>query len=285
MAEHILIERYLHELRRRTSWHRDLDDLLAEVDDHLRSGVERLEARGVDPQTAQRQTLERFGDPDVVAAALASSPRGGLALPTSDTATGGRVAIGCALLWLILVAAWWVAGLLEPVGGVGRNASGLSYAIGWAALMLANLGLAVLIGTLDRRHGGLGRLGSAASVLAALAAVASVAGWLFEGWGPLVLLATLMLSVAILGRDMAPRLPVLAIGLAFPLAAVTWVTLRSIGGTFGDCCGMWGDDWTANAVAVTVGGVLLALGLAGIGRWLRGEEPAPAALVDGDLVG
>jgi len=43
--------------------------------------------------------------------------------------------------------------------------------------------------------------------------------------------------------------------------------------------GLWGDDeWAVNLVAITVGAVVLAVGLIGLGRWLRSEH---AAVVDG----
>ena len=63
MAEYALIDGYLDTMRTRVRWRRDVDDLVAEMEDHLYSTVERFEARGTDTQLAQRQTLDRFGDP------------------------------------------------------------------------------------------------------------------------------------------------------------------------------------------------------------------------------
>ncbi len=93
MAESVLIDGYLDTMRTRVRWRRDVDDLVAEVEDHLYSTVERFEARGTEAQLAQRHTLERFGDPDLMADAYASTPRGGIAVPTTFTKTAGLVAI------------------------------------------------------------------------------------------------------------------------------------------------------------------------------------------------
>ena len=104
MAEYVLIDGYVDTLRTRVRWRRDVDDLVAEVEDHLYSTVERFEATGTDSQLAQRKTLDRFGDPDLMADAFASTPRGGIAVPTKFTKTAGLFAIFASVLWLVAVA-------------------------------------------------------------------------------------------------------------------------------------------------------------------------------------
>ena len=86
MADYALIDGYLDSLRTAVRWRRDLDDLVAELEDHLYSAVEQFEARGIESRLAQQRTLERFGDPDVLATAFASTPQGGFAVPTTFSA-------------------------------------------------------------------------------------------------------------------------------------------------------------------------------------------------------
>ena len=93
MAEYVLIDGYVDTLRTRVRWRRDVDDLVAEVEDHLYSTVERFEARGTDSQLAQRKTLDRFGDPDLMADSFASTPRGVISVPTKFTKTAGLSAL------------------------------------------------------------------------------------------------------------------------------------------------------------------------------------------------
>ncbi len=85
MARYALIDGYLDSMRSTIRWRRDLDDLVAEMEDHLYSTTEQLLARGTDVVDAQRATLARFGDPKVLAAAYASNHRGGIAVPTIFT--------------------------------------------------------------------------------------------------------------------------------------------------------------------------------------------------------
>ncbi len=94
-----LIDRYLRELGRSLPRTRNLGDVLAEVEDHLRESVARLTTQGVEATTAQRVTLDRFGDLTVVARAYATNA-GGLAMTTTFTRAAGTIAYLAAALWL-----------------------------------------------------------------------------------------------------------------------------------------------------------------------------------------
>ena len=72
MAAASLIDEYLHVLGSRMRGRRDRADLVDEIADHLHSAVERLEAVGIDAETAQRRALARFGEPRLVAALAAA---------------------------------------------------------------------------------------------------------------------------------------------------------------------------------------------------------------------
>ena len=85
MARYALIDGYLDTMRTEIRWRRDLDDLVSEMEDHLYSTVESLLATGVETKAAQRDTLDRFGEPKVLAAVYASTDSGGIAVPTQYT--------------------------------------------------------------------------------------------------------------------------------------------------------------------------------------------------------
>ena len=115
MANYALIDGYLESMRSSIRWRRDLDDVIAEIDDHLISATERIEARGANRLDAQRRTLDQFGDPKVLAVAFASTPTGGIvtygpsywrlcargarACGSDGVQSGGRarLAVGCDL--------------------------------------------------------------------------------------------------------------------------------------------------------------------------------------------
>ena len=121
MAQYALIDGYLEALRSSVAWHRDAEDVVAEAKDHLYSTVAKLRAEGFEVRSAEQVTLQRFGRSEIVAAAFAASPTGGLAVPTVSTQKSGRLAILCALLWPVALSAWWIGGALEPLGRVTGN--------------------------------------------------------------------------------------------------------------------------------------------------------------------
>jgi hypothetical protein len=254
VAEYALIDGYLETLRMRLGRRRDLDDVVAEAKDHLYSALERLEADGVEPQLAQRRVLEQFGEPDATARAHARTPQGGLAVSTAVTSNAGNLAIVCALLWVV----------------------------GWASLIGACVLMVVVVQALDERHGGLGRAGRAGMGLASLSALASIAGWVYAGWAIPLTIATLLVAASMLRRGIAPRIPSLAFGAGFASGALVWIASRALAGPEAQWVGVgfWGESFVPNSVALTVGACVLALGLIGLGRWLRAEEPLDLEVAD-----
>jgi hypothetical protein len=273
------IEAYLAAFRNRLSWRHDVDDLVAEAEDHLLTAVEQLEARGIGRPEAVRTALERYGESVVVARAFAAQPGGGLAIPTRSTRTAGSFAIISALLWLGVAAAWLVAGVTLPTGRVDSAESRVAYVAG-AAMLVAGMSLllAAVLGV-GRRHGGLGRLGSVGTVAVGVAAAGSLAAWVFTFWGTCLLLGTVSLAVAMLRRGLAPRPATIAFGSSIVAGGAVWVVLRAAGGGV-DLSGFWGDTWAANQVGVVIAALLLAAGLLGLGRWLRSEPAVDLDLPD-----
>ena len=188
----------------------------------------------------------------------------------------GALAQWCGLLWLMMVVTWWVAAYLEPVGGVDPGPSAVVYGIGYFSLLVAEVLLVLLSVALVRYHGGLGWRGVTAPSLMSLAVPISVVAVFYVGWGVLVMAGCLLMGGAMRARDQLPRWPTLMMGGGLLAGAVAWALLRLIDGTLLEYSGLWGTSWMANLVGVSVGGSLLAVGLFGIGRWLREQSTADA---------
>lgn len=287
MAYYALIDGYLETVRVRSRRH-DVDDVLAELEDHLYSTVESLIVAGIDPGLAERQTLERFGDLDLMADSFASPIRGGPAVPTRFTKRAGTLSVVGALLWLITVGSWWLAGLSPPWGEVEYDSlntvSGVLYAIGAASLLAAVLLTFVTVLALSRRHGGLGPAGQVGVVFCALAVIAAFAAWVFIGWGSLLLAGTILTAIALVKRGIAPHLPTLAFGVSMLAGGITAVLLRAVDGSLSSgWVGLWGDQWIPDLIGITVAAVLIGIGHLGIGTWLRSEVPVDADIADRPL--
>lgn len=277
MADYALIDDYLTTLRRRMRWRRDLDDLVAEVRDHLYSAAEGLEGRGTEGEIAQHATLERFGDPELVTRAFAVSPQGGLVAPTRFTRKAGSLGIAAGVLWLATVGLWWLAGVAEPWGEVDydsvNKASGVFYGIGAVALLGACVLTFVTLLALQQRHGGLGLMGRVGLIFTAIGVIGALAAWVFLGWGLMFLIGTVLIGYALLDQDVAPRWASWALAVGVVLGVVTWVILRSTNRTPLDFGGLWGD-WIPNLAGVSVAAVITGVSLIGLGAWMRAETPA-----------
>lgn len=80
------IDRYLAALAEKLAGQRDADDLVAEMEDHLRESTEHLIQDGRSLEDAQRAAIRRFGDPDLIShALLAGRGRRRLADPVTVT--------------------------------------------------------------------------------------------------------------------------------------------------------------------------------------------------------
>lgn len=276
MADYALIDGYLESVRSSIRWCRDLDDVIAEMEDHLISATERFEARGSDRLLAQQRTLDQFGDPKVLAVAFASTPTGGIAVPTTFTKSAGAIAITSAAAWIVgLIAIAVSSGLPDAVGvdpdQFVSNGQTLFFMLGAISLLAAGVSMVVAMVGLYRRHGSLGILGIGGLGITALGAAALLVAWAFPLWMTLIGLGVLMFAVALLRLDVAPRVWTLVWGGGMTLGAITWYVLRWMEVGQPD---QWGDYPLATAIALPVGVIIMAVGLAGVGRWLGGEEPA-----------
>ncbi len=263
MAEYALIDGYLDTMRTRVRWRRDVEDLVAEMEDQLYSTVERFEAIGTDTQLAQRQTLDRFGDPDLMADAYATTPRGGIAVPTKFTKTAGLFAIVASALWLVSIATFWLDQGSD--GNTGYFIWSISVLAAGALTLVATIGL-------RRRLGGLGGLGMAGVIILGVGVVVSFVTWATMLWMAVEGVGMLLIAIAAWPIRLAPRPATIAYGSGMLLGAITWGVLTALKVGTPDSYGDYPVAWNTG---FTVGVFIAAAGLLGIGLWLRNEEPAP----------
>jgi hypothetical protein len=275
VADYALIDGYLESMRSSIRWRRDLDDVIAEIEDHLISATERFEARGSDRANAQQRTLDEFGDPKVLAVAFASTPTGGIAVPTTFTKSAGLLAIVSAVAWIIGLAAIAIAAGLPEATGVDpdqfvANGQTLSFIVGSMSLLSAGAFMFVAMIGLYRRHGSLGILGIVGLGITGLGVVTLLIAWAFALWMTLIGVGVLLFAISLLRRDLSPRLWTVVWGGGMAVGAITWYVLRWL--EVGDR-DQWGDYPLAVAFALPIGVIIMAIGLIGVGRWLRSEEP------------
>jgi hypothetical protein len=265
VAEYVLIDGYLDAFRTQVRWRRDADDLVAEVEDHLYSTVERFQARGTDGQLAQRQTLERFGDPDLLAEAFASTPRGGIAMPTKFTVRAGTAAVVAAVLWAAAALAATVGHLLET--------DDLPPYLVFAGLVVG-AGAMTLMTTagLRERHGGLGKLGLAGLIIqAAGVGLSLIATWAVPAWMGLQGAGMLFVALALWPMRIAPRPATGAYGSGMLVGSAAFFVLNAFEVGAPD---VYGDHPLASLIGGIIGIAITVAGLLGLGLWLRAEQPA-----------
>jgi hypothetical protein len=263
MAEPDLIEAYLIHLHRCLRFRHDADDVVAEAEDHVREAVERLCRSGADPIAAQRITLERFGDPVVVARALSTTAHGGIAMPTEFTRAAGTAALASALAWVL--AALVLSGT--------RGSTEDPYILFAIPVVIAAVTTVVALAGLLSRAGG---RRDAATILAlvlagAAAAMMVVTAWAWLVWTMLIaaaaLIAVLKARAALVGAGSTDWLLVAA----WPAALATFVIADRM--RLGDV-DTYGDYPGAVLAGFLVGTALFVGGLVPLGRWLRSEEVA-----------
>ena len=278
MANYGLIDAYLQDLAAALRWHHDADDIVDETDDHLRCAVERRTGDGIDPEAAQREVLDDFGDPTVVARAFATTRSGRLAVPTRSTRDAGVLAYASAGLWVAVPAVWllggWLYDRLDDGTSAADEVGSISQLLVLGVMAMTLLGAAAtLLATtliLRERHGGFGLGGMIGIAATALGCLASLFGWFLIGWGSLLIVGTALVALDLWRRGIAPRRAVLATGAGFTIGGVAWGVLRisEVGGP-----DQHGDYLVANAAGLVIGSIIVAVGLFGIGRWLSNEEP------------
>lgn len=265
MADHILIDRYLGELRDETRWLRDAEEIAEEVADHLLEAVEKRIERGLDHLTAQKSALREFGDPALVGRAFASSRAGGAAMPTQFTRRAGYALIISAFLWVAGMAiqfASYLADQTRPWEGLPQAL----YMVGAFVLVAAGLlGAAGVLGV-NRRHGG--SLGITARIgfwLFLVAGITVFATWFWGAWATALGVGAAMIGSALIGSGIAPRSAGILIGGGGVISALSIWSLELIRPEISF------DD--TPAILVHYAGLLLFVtGEVVLGRWMATEE-------------
>ena len=263
MARYGLIDGYLDTMRTEIRWRRDLDDVVSEMEDHLYSTVEVLLASGVESQSAQRATLDRFGEPDVLEAVYASAPTGGIAVPTTFTRRAGLFALISAGFWLA-TAGLFVFGRESGDGEVA------AYMIFSAGILIAGGFLLLAMIGMGKRLGGLGVLGMSGLVVTSAGVALSLLAWAIPFWMGLQGIGLLLFGIAALRSDLAPRWSTVLTSAGFVLGVMAFFALTELEVGAQDSWGNYPVAWEASFV---VGTVIVSLGLIGWGVWLRNEEP------------
>ncbi len=268
MADQLSIDSYLVSLSRRIHGRHDREALLDEVEDHLRTTAERHMAAGMSAVDAERTTVRTFGDPELIAEALADA-NGPPAVPTSFTQSVGRVAMFGAPAWILLAGAFWASNRIESSGQDWEGTPRLLFTVGMASLAAGTAITLLLMVALRARHGGLGITGMIGIVAAGLSVATSLVAWAVPLWTTVLAVACLPVAAALVRRGSAPRAPTLLLGAAWPVALGTMLLLRSqrFGGP-----SEWPDYPAAQLTGMTVGCVLMTAAVAGLGRWMGSER-------------
>jgi hypothetical protein len=254
-----LIAGYLAELRRDLRRRRDVDDVVAEFEDHLREVVAWHVERGMDASMAQRHALGQFGTSTLVARAFAQQDHGrGIAMPTSTTRRSG-------LLWL-LTALLLAPGLVLVMHDSWRSWDVEVY---WLGAVLVGAGLAALLGAMvgtRRRHGGsTGRRGTIALVLVALSVPPGLLlTWFTPIWMTLATAGCAMFALALHEAGVLPRPAAALFGMgAVIITGAMWAgrPLEAFSDRF-----LWGPPGLLGGVAFTLGCACL-----GYAQW--SEQP------------
>ncbi len=270
MARYALIDDYLDTMRDGLSWRRDLEDLMSEMEDHLYSTVEHMCSAGHEPAVAERTALNRFGDPKTLAVVYASTKHGGLAVPTKFTRRAGTVSLVSAALFAAFGAYWitWSEFLDSKFEWEGAGST--AFVLATVALATAFLCLAFATVGIIQRTGTKGILPIVAFVFLGLAVVASMLAWYLPGWMLLGGLGSLIGSIILLRSGLGSTASALLYGLGLLAGLVSFMLLTTMEVGRVD---EWGDYPLAAAVGIGIGCFATAVGLIGIGRWLRNEEP------------
>jgi hypothetical protein len=263
VARYALIDGYLDTMRTNIRWRRDLDDLVSEMEDHLYSTVEFMVSTGIETDAAQRTTLVRFGEPDVLAAVYASTDTGGLAVPTTFTKRAGTFALVSAGFWLAGALSW----LLMTINSEEWQPAYV--ALSAFILVGGVLGLLAMIG-INKRMGGLGTVGMIGLGIAAFGVFTSLVAWAVFLWMTVQAVGYLVFGYAVLRRDIAPRTPTLFVSSGFIVGSIAYVVANLLKVGWRDS---YGDYPLAWAIGAVTGIVILAVGFIGWGTWLRSEDP------------
>ncbi len=267
MAGHDLISGYLAQVRAVVGFRRDADAIVAELEDHLRCGVERRMHDGLDEVTAQEESLAVIGEAGEVARELCRSNGQGVALPSRVSRAGGVAALTAAALMVVSLFPLY-AWVQVRLAGSSEVAAYWLYAVVLVGFSVA--GLLALVGTLARAGSGASP-GTVAVV--ATAGLGVVLTALFA-WGSVMTLALICLpfglALARLARITRVPFGAWAQVAAWPVALAVFAVVDEVTGL--GPADEYGDHPWAWFVGGGVFAVLWVIGAVALGRRLLGER-------------
>ncbi len=260
MAVHGSIDSYLNELHRRVAgWHRRPDDVVAEAADHILEREAQLQGEGLGADEAARQAIAEYGTTQEVADAHLRTARRP-AIPTVDTRTAGIVAMASSPCWIGLPVL--TAFLPDAMPYWAVLATLLHFAVAGAGVGCVGLWM---------RHGRRGPLALLAAVPAVLAVPFVLFAWPIPAWMVLLGIASLLFGLHLVIRRLAPLPSTLAFTSGLALSATAVLTAEY--GTTSTSEDFAFLASTAASAVVVAGMILFGVGLFGLGRWLRSEQP------------
>jgi hypothetical protein len=266
MASQDLIFGYLVQVRTLVGFRRDADAIVAELEDHLRSGVEQRMHDGFDEVTAQKQSLDLIGEVGEVARELCRPNGMGVALPSRLSRAGGVAALTAAALIMVSplpLYAWVQVRLAES----SEVTAYWVYALVLVASSMASL--IALVGTLARAGAGASSGTVAATGMAAFGVVLTA---LFA-WGSMATMVLICLPFGLALARLARITPVppgtwVQVA-AWPVALAVFAVLNELTGL--GPADEYGDYPWAWFVGGAVFAVPWAIGQVALGRLLLAE--------------
>ncbi len=277
MAGQDLILGYLAQVRDVLGVRRDAEEILAELEDHLRSSVERRMNNGLDEVTAQTESLYVIGEAGMVARELCRTHGQGVALPSRLSRGGGIAALTAAALILMSTLPLYVWVQVRLAGSNDVTAYWMYAAVVFCSTIASLIALSAT----------LARAGSGASpgavALTGMAGFGVILTALFT-WGSFATLALICLPFGVALVRLARITPVppwvwVQVA-AWPVTLAVFVALDEVTGLgppdeYGDYPWSW-------FVGGTLFAVLWAIGQGALGRLLVAErrvDPATPTMV------
>ncbi|MGI9584977.1 MAG: permease prefix domain 1-containing protein, partial [Acidimicrobiia bacterium] len=224
MARYALIDGYLDTMRTEIRWRSDLDDVVSEMEDHLYSTVEGLLASGTEPKAAQQATLDRFGEPEVLKAVYASTPTGGIAVPTKNTIRAGTFALVAGGLWLVGSVVYLLMMTSDENGAFDWPAY---YAVFSAAILVGGVLTVLAMVGVSQRSGGLGVIGMVGLVIVGLGVALSFLAWAVPFWMGVQGVGFLVFASAALVNGTAPKTQTMLTAFGFIIGVAAFVALAA----------------------------------------------------------
>jgi len=271
MAEYALIDAYLEVVARRLEHRKDAAELRDELADHLLESTHRARTSGLDPESAQRSTLDRFGDPHIVAAMLAAVPTKGIDMVQALSRAAGILAIIAAVMWVAVI----FAGSFGLVSYLDRTWSPQEYL--WQSIVQAVAVLITGIAVVAVNLRFTGRVDALTAVVIGAMFLAFFFSfgfaWAFLSWG-VYFAAGLAITIARISREPAARGTVAALLIVIvPVLLVigSFVGLQTIMDEASQPRSTFDEDRLDLALFIAQGVVcvLVAAGLAILGFRLR----------------